>query len=578
MPPAQPRLNMSTPRSSSGGFASSGINRILEGAMQAHTRVPLSLPWEVPPLSMVFGRDEVLPACPRVDRVGPRVELAKGVVEGECSADQQESTLSTATNHFVSVSCKPPDARNKLAPRDELSLYVQRFEMSLACNYSASSLGRVLCVHDRPKRLELVATALGGKVLSTLKKRSAQVYSFVLWCQGNNHEAFPLKGDTVFQYLTHLERRNRSVSRIQSAVECLNFMSHVLGVDSVDGALSSPLVQGLLRRHRATRQPRRQARALTVAEVIVLEKFVCDDRMTAVDRVGVGAYLFAVFSRARLGDLREVGEVTLDVAHDDSTWSSGYLDIVSLSHKTRAMSAALGLQLNLVAPSKGVSKLCWLKGFARACEQALRPLSSIGHGSPFLCRPTGVGTWSEGPLRGDLWASWVRSILQAADPSMGVGLTGHSAKATCLSWCAKANLGMDTRTILGHHSLGHRKSAATYSRDLQSGPLKELVSLLECIREGHFQPDLTRSGFWASSEGLKAQAALKSYALPEKRRTSTVMRGHGTSRLYGGLILSVLRLVNLGMERHLLVSLMCVMIGHRSMTTLGTAFRLAPLP
>ena len=113
-------------------------------------------------------------------------------------------------------------------------------------------------------------------------------------------------------------------------------------------------------------------------------------------------------------------------------------------------------------------------------------------------------------MRGDLVASWIRTILQAADPSMGSDLAGHSAKATCLSWCAKANLGMDTRAILGHHSLGSRKSAATYSRDLQSGPLKELVSLLECIREGHFKPDLTRSGFWTSREGSSSFEVVRS--------------------------------------------------------------------
>ena len=468
--------------------------------MQTNTRVPLSLPWEEPPLSLVFGSNEVLPAVPRVDRVGPRVEHATGVVAGECSSNPEASCLSSASNHYMSVSCKAPDVRSKLEPRDELSLYVQRFEMSLACNYSASSLGRILCVHDRPKRLELVATALGGKALSTLKKRSAQVYTFVLWCQNHGHDAFPLRGDTVFAYLSHLEQRNRSVSRIQGAVECLNFMAHVLGVDTIDGALTSPLVQGLMRRHRVNRQPRRQARALTVAEVLVLERFVCDDRMTAVDRVGVGSFLFALFSRARLGDLCQVAKVTLDVSPGDPTWAIGFLDVVSLSHKTRAMSAALGMQLNLIAPSRGVSKMCWLKGFVNACEQTSRPLSSISDGAPFLCRPTGVGTWSDDPMRGDLVSSWIRSILGAADPNMGSGITGHSAKATCLSWCAKANLGMDTRTILGHHSLGGRKSVATYSRDLQSGPMQELVSLLESIREGHFQPDLTRSGFWSSKE------------------------------------------------------------------------------
>ena len=51
---------------------------------------------------------------------------------------------------------------------------------------------------------------------------------------------------------------------------------------------------------------------------------------------------------------------------------------------------------------------------------------------------------------------------------------------------------------------------ATYSRDLQSGPLKELTALLECIREGHFKPDLTRSGFWTSREGSSSFEVVRS--------------------------------------------------------------------
>ena len=98
--------------------------------MQSSARVPLTLPWEEPPLSLVFGSDNHLPSVPRVDRVGPRVDHAAGVVAGECSSNPEVSRLSSASNHYMSVSCKAPDVRGKLEPRDELSLYVQRFEMS----------------------------------------------------------------------------------------------------------------------------------------------------------------------------------------------------------------------------------------------------------------------------------------------------------------------------------------------------------------------------------------------------------------------------------------------------------------
>ena len=50
--------------------------------MQSSTRVSFSFPWEEPPLSLVFGSKKVLPAIPRVDRVGLRVDHAASVVAG----------------------------------------------------------------------------------------------------------------------------------------------------------------------------------------------------------------------------------------------------------------------------------------------------------------------------------------------------------------------------------------------------------------------------------------------------------------------------------------------------------------
>ena len=60
------------------------------------------------------------------------------------------------------------------------------------------------------------------------------------------------------------------------------------------------------------RQPRKQARALLVKEVIFLEDYLECESNLLLGRYAAGSFLFALHSRARLGDLKEICEVILD--------------------------------------------------------------------------------------------------------------------------------------------------------------------------------------------------------------------------------------------------------------------------
>ena len=73
-------------------------------------------------------------------------------------------------------------------------------------------------------------------------------------------------------------------------------------------------------------------------------------------------------------------------------------------------------------------------------------------------------------------------------------VTGHTLKATTLSWAAKYGLDEPTRTLLGHHQLPGDKSLAAYSRDMLSRPLALYQAMLKNIRAGYFLPALSRSG------------------------------------------------------------------------------------
>ena len=77
-------------------------------------------------------------------------------------------------------------------------------------------------------------------------------------------------------------------------------------------------------------------------------------------------------------------------------------------------------------------------------------------------------------------------------PSYGT----HSAKATLLSWAAKAGLAPELRKLLGGHADAKDRTMHAYSRDVMARPLQELALLLSKVRSGEFAPDETRSGRW----------------------------------------------------------------------------------
>jgi len=86
---------------------------------------------------------------------------------------------------------------------------------------------------------------------------------------------------------------------------------------------------------------------------------------------------------------------------------------------------------------------------------------------------------------------WFRQLLSK---KLGpIESTIHSLKATPLALCAKAGFSPEERLLLGHHASG-KKSADTYARDVLASPLRSFDHVLQQIRQGVFQPDMTRSG------------------------------------------------------------------------------------
>ena len=252
----------------------------------------------------------------------------------------------------------------------------------------------------------------------------------------------------------------------------------------------SNFVKGILDKKALTRPRRKQARPLTVSEVIYLESVLRNSSIDLVDRFAAGAFLLALFGRCRWSDLRHVNNFFLDTNEVDGR-TIGYMEFTTFSHKTAAQVARHGLPLPLVAPIWGLEKPCWALEWNKIAKKVGRIFDDTFKG-PILPAPDKFGNWGSRSVTAAEASKWLLELLRPNGSNLDE-VTSHSLKCTVLSWLAKAGAEPHHRLVLGHHST-QRGSLETYSRDMLSAPLRAMEDVLRKIRMGALHPGLTRSG------------------------------------------------------------------------------------
>ena len=144
-----------------------------------------------------------------------------------------------------------------------------------------------------------------------------------------------------------------------------------------------------------------------------------------------------------------------------------------------------------VAPIQGVASKPWALEWVKQ-----RKLQGVDKFSCLVPCLAADGTWVDHPADSSMITDWMKHVLIKFGVSSAAleGLTSQGLKATALSWCSKFNLSIETRQLLGHHVLSSQTTCLTYSRDAQSGPLREYEDMLSHIRARTFLPDKSRSG------------------------------------------------------------------------------------
>ena len=239
--------------------------------------------------------------------------------------------------------------------------------------------------------------------------------------------------------------------------------------------LESKRLLGFAAVEKREKGPLNQAPSLEVEHLLRLRE-VLENGENTVDRIGAGAFLCAIYARARWSDLRYIHHIKYDGFQRNAT-----MDMYTMEHKTSSTGLRREQFLPLVVVTEGIVHGDWLGTFIKLCHDAGFDWNKVPYG-PLLPAPKIDGTWCARPLSTAEAASWLRQLLAGCTNSESI--RAHSLKTTLCVWAARAGFNKEHRATLSHHASALHGSDVVYSRDLQNTAIRKLQMLLKKIRLG----------------------------------------------------------------------------------------------
>ena len=371
---------------------------------------------------------------------------------------------------------------------------------------TASSVGRqLLGIESEDEALAIISMVFGGKSPNTTNKRANCMRRFIDWSVKHLHVSIviPFYSTLCNSYLMHLKTIGKH-GGIVEFVETLVFSHHVVGIDMDFDIDNNVVMKGILRGAKQSRKKVKQSRPLTAKEILALETALIEQRGNKIDLYAIGVFLFQLYARSRVSDIRNIVGVVVDI-----TDGQGYIEMKTFDHKMKRLAGSLGLSLLLIAPIFGLHSKSSGRAFIETAKNVGFDFTQ-GHRGPLLPAIGCAGEWLDRAVTSDETTDWLNLTLsRLLGHACKEGLTSHGMKSTILSWMAKSGYPEDVRLILGHHSLKGKKTLESYSRDMQSHPLRCMEECIKPVRDGHFFPDMTRSGYF-----IKSSAVLGSQPTP----------------------------------------------------------------
>ena len=349
---------------------------------------------------------------------------------------------------------------------------------------------------------------VAGKAVGTLAKRMADFHRFALW-QVTANKKRPLNPNEAdfYEYLKHLQQVGAGATAGLSFLKSWNFMRFTVGAAShTDSCMISGRVKGVSQNMFAKKRKLAQAPPLPQDYVYQLEMFVIGDSDPHLQTIA-GFLLFCVYSCARFGDAAR------GVSSDLSFQRKDHISLVecSLSEYKTATGERKAVLLPLISLGSGLAdghwSLAWREARKRSGADRMHFIMSADN-------PNNDG-WVDRRMTTAEGTYWLRDILVhlGVDAAEAGKYSTHSLKATCLSWAAKAGaMSVPERLWLGHHQSDEAKMVVTYARDAIAAVMVKLRRILDAMRAGTFDPDLSRVERIAQATGMQMSEG----DLPEK--------------------------------------------------------------
>ena len=455
-------------------------------------RAPLLLPWETGFFREVMnagdgGLDDELGLPEAVQRA----ELAAIDAGAHNKRGREDDNASLSPTELTWDPEEAARAQDKLE-EDERSSLVAEFAGWVRSSRAASELQEQMVQGaDEAEGICMVSDALVERATGTLRVR---VGSLRRLQQALGMNPLDCSESSIYKELCRLRKSSAPAGRGVGFLQALRFAVVVAGSSLAKPILTSKRVVGAAYGPMQGKE-RKQRAALTLRQLIALEKFVCS-APSAVDVAIGGHVLFCVYAQARWSDSQSLEDnPKLDIGGD----GPGVIEAVARRSKGHKGLKRLRMRTPVVALAYSVSGLKWWE-----CWIASRSTLRLT-GSPALPQVKADGSLGNTAMSSSTAATWIKSTLSAMGvPELpGRELGSHSCRATLQSWLARWGMAPSARRTLAHHLKPGDRMPLVYSRDHLVGPLGGVVRMVEAIRTKEWDPDNVRSLLLKAAIGKK---------------------------------------------------------------------------
>ena len=470
------------------------------------------MPWEKGIAKTIFGKERNNLVFPKHQLKG-WVQTADHLLEDVASSgptlvEAPSKALSGAL--FEKALSAVTDQTFLEKRQEDLDLAIDKWFSIIRINLFGSEVGQAIIGHGgniQEQKLgayETIEAIIGVRSRTTAVSRANALLKFFRWrADFTEDDGKPVTEQAAWDYVSMLRSEGAAPTRASSFLAACGYALHVFGFRDFDIVYSSRRVRGLAEIMHSGKNPLKQSKVLSVAQVVTLHNLMENESENSIDRALAAYALLALYGRCRHSDLAFVDCVMLDFDE-----RGGFIEVSTRLHKTAKSAAQKSQLLPIVIPALGVTGRVWVQEAVNVFQACGLSLDGVIQGPLFRPPMATGGSLCKRGLSSSEVTKFLRLLFEDNECRAGEPrLSSHSLKATALSWASKFGLPIPDRSILGRHTSATTEAHAIYSRDLAVSSVMKLQDIILRISKLEFQPDNPRRGYFAEeSNALVLQA------------------------------------------------------------------------